>query len=401
MDPKDRKSGKHSIFTDAVHAGKDRQNHLGALSTPIYHASVFAFPNAEEGAAIHEGHQPGFYYGRSGNPTQQALENTIAALEEAQAALAFSSGMAAISTTLLHLLKAGDHIVAPKTIYATTRLLINRILGNNGIKISYIDASDPQNYQKAIQPATRVFYLESPANPTLSLIDVAAVAGIARKHRITTVIDNTFATPYNQRPLPMGIDLVLHSATKYLGGHSDLLAGVLAGSEETIQSIRRGTHKIIGGIIAPQTAWLVMRGIKTLALRMQQHNANGHQVAEFLESHPAVDRVYYPGLPSHPQHALAREQMDGFGGMIAFDVGTVDNGRRFLDALQLCTVGVSLGDVETLVQHSASMTHASVPREERLAAGISDGLIRLSVGIERAEDIIRDLAQGLDKLKKM
>lgn len=383
------------IYTTAVHAGDDPELHQGAISVPVYNAAVFAFPDAEQGAAIHEGEQPGYFYGRIGNPTQSALETALCELEGGASALAFASGMAAITTTMFTLLKAGDHIVAPESLYATTNALLNQMLEPFGVAVTYVDGMDAQNYAAAIRPETRVLYLESPANPTLKLVDIRAAVEIAKKNNLVTVMDNTFATPFNQRPLDYGVDVVIHSATKYLGGHGDLVAGAMIGSEEIVTKARWHTNKILGGVISPQTAWLVLRGIKTLALRMERHNENALAVAQFLAGHPKVQAVHYPGLPTHPQHDLAKKQMNGFGGMIAFDVGGVEEGRRLVNNVRLCSLAVSLGDVATLIQHSASMTHASVPRERRLAVGITDGLLRLSVGIERAEDIIGDLDAAL------
>jgi len=384
------------IYTTAVHAGENPEAHQGAISVPVYNAAVFAFPDAEQGAAIHEGEQPGYFYGRISNPTQDALEAALGELEGGAAALAFASGMAAISTTLFTLLKAGDHIIAPESLYATTNALLSQMLEPFGVAVTYVDATDAQNYKSAIRPETRVLYLESPANPTLKLVDIAAVVEIAKEKDLITVMDSTFATPFNQRPIDYGVDVVVHSATKYLGGHGDLVAGAMIGSKEIVTKARWHTNKILGGVISAQTAWLVLRGIKTLALRMERHNENALAVAQFLDKHPKVKMVHYPGLPAHPQHDLAKRQMNGFGGMIAFDVGGVEEGRRLVNNVRLCALAVSLGDVATLIQHSASMTHASVPRERRLNVGITDGLLRLSVGIERAEDIIADLSQALD-----
>lgn len=383
------------LYTTVVHAGEDRQAHFGALSVPIYTASVFAFPDAEQGAAIHEGEQSGYFYGRVGNPTQTALEAVMCELEGGEAALALASGMAAVTTTLLTLLRPGDHLVVPEALYATTNRLLEHVLQPFGIAVTYIDATNPANYAEAVRPETKLLYLESPANPTMKLVDISAVVAIAKERGLTTVMDNTFASPFNQRPLLYGVDVVVHSATKYLGGHSDLTAGVLIGSEGFVQRARWQTNDILGAVIAPQAAWLVLRGIKTLALRMERHNANALAVATFLTKHPKVQAVHYPGLLSHPHHELARRQMCGFGGMLAFDVGGVEEGRRLVNGLRLCTLAVSLGDVATLIQHSASMTHASISRERRLAVGITDGLLRLSVGIERVEDIINDLDDAL------
>jgi len=383
------------IYTTAVHAGANPSANLGSLSIPVYNSAVFAFPDAEQGAAIHAGKQPGYYYGRSGNPTQSALEEALCRLEGGSAAMAFSSGMAAITSTLLTLLGSGDHIIASESLYAATNALLDEILSPLGIAVSYVDATDPDNYASAATPKTKVFFLESPANPTLKLVDIQAVVKIARKNKITVVSDNTFATPFNQRPLQYGVDLVIHSASKYLGGHGDLIAGALIGQESVVDRVRKHTGKILGGVIAPHTAWLVLRGIRTLPLRMERHNANAMSVAKFLEQHPKVKKVHYPGLPSHPQHKLARQQMSGFGGILSFEVEGLEQGRQLVNNLKLCSLAVSLGNVETLIQHLASMTYASMPPEKRLSVGITDGLLRLSVGIERAEDIIADLEQAL------
>ncbi len=384
------------IYTKVVHAGEDPVNNQGSLSTPVYNSALFTFPNAEQGAAIHEGDAPGYFYGRLGNPTQAALEKALCDLEGGPAALSFASGMAAISTILFTLLNTGDHIIAPQSLYANTNVFLDKMLKPRGIDVTYVDAVNPANYAVAIKKETRVLFLESPANPTMKLTDIPAVVKIARDNNITTVIDNTFATPYNQRPLGLGVDIVVHSATKYLGGHGDLLAGAIIGPEEIVHRTRWSTNKILGGIISPQTAWLLLRGIKTLALRMERHNKNALAVAKFLEGHPKVKEVFYPGLLSHQQYDLAKRQMSGFSGMIAFDVGGIEQGRSLVNNLKLCSLAVSLGDVATLIQHSATMTHASVSPERRRAIGIADGLIRLSVGVERAQDIIEDLDRGLD-----
>jgi methionine-gamma-lyase len=383
------------LQTLAVHGGEEPQRHLGALSTPLYHASVYAFPSAAEGAEIHEGRRPGYFYGRIGNPTQAAAEAAVASLEGGEAALLTSSGMAALSATLLSLVRAGDHVVATSSLYATTRLLLERLLGQLGIATTYVEPEDAPGFAAAVRPTTRAFVLESPTNPTLRLIDLAAVCALAKAAGAVSVVDNTFATPFNQQPLALGADIVVHSATKYLGGHGDLLAGAVVGRTEAIERMRWDTQKILGGVIAPETAWLLHRGIKTLALRMERHNSNALAIARFLAKHPLVQRVHYPGLRSHPQHALARRQMTGYGGVIAFDVGSQERGRRTIDALRLCARAVSLGDVATLVQHSATMTHASVPPEQRLAAGVTDGLLRISVGIEAVEDLLADLDGAL------
>ncbi len=381
----------------AVHAGMNDKS-LGALSPPIYPASTYAFKNADEGAAIHEGEIPGYFYARIGNPTQTTLESAISELEGAESAIAFSSGMAAISNSLLTLLTPGDHLVAPRSLYSSTGSLIQFLEKNMKIGVSLVDATDPANYDRAVTSKTRLLYLESPANPTLQLSDLRAIAGIAKKHKILTICDNTFATPINQRPLQLGIDMVVHSMTKYIGGHADLLAGVMAGPKAIVEKCRWSVNKLLGSVPAPQVCWLALRGVRTLALRMEKHNANALEIASFLEAHPVVRRVYYPGLTSYPQHELAKKQMSGFGGMIAFDLESAIHAKSLIDQVRLCTLAVSLGDVSTLIQHSASMTHASVPRAVREKGGISEGLIRLSVGIENAQDIIADLDRALTKI---
>ncbi len=387
-----------SMFTKAVHAGDDHEQHFGALSVPIYPASVFAFSDAEEASAIHNEEKPGYYYGRLGNPTQTALEQALAELENGEAALALSSGMAAISGVILSLVKSGDHIVAPESGYPTTQNMLRHI-ERFGIETTFVDGSDAGAYGTAIRPNTRLFWIESPSNPLLFVTDLGAVAAIGKEKGIMTIADNTFATPFNQRPLELGIDAIVHSATKYLGGHSDLSAGVIVGSREIVDTVRSAANKFYGGNIAPQVAWLVLRGIKTLALRMERHNHNASAIANMLSQHSKVKAAFYPGLASHPGHAIAAKQMSpGFGGMIAFDVGTVGAGKALCNNVRLCTLATSLGGVETILQHSASMTHAAVPPEERAKAGVTDGLIRLSVGIEDAGELIADLEQALDNL---
>lgn len=387
-----------SIFTSAVHAGENHEHHHGALSVPIYPASVYAFPDAEEGAAIHNEEKQGYYYGRLGNPTQHALESAITALENAEAALALASGMAAVSAAVFTVVKSGDHIVAPLSGYSTTANFLRHIGQRFGIDTTFVDATDAENYRKAIKENTKLFWIETPSNPLVLVTDIAAVVSIAKDYAITTVADNTFATPFNQLPLNLGVDAVIHSATKYLGGHSDLTAGVLAGKREIVEAARKAANKYYGGNIAPQVAWLVMRGIKTLGLRMERHNSNAYAIANMLSNHAKVRAVYYPGLVSHTNHDVARRQMSrGFGGMIGFDLGTVEAGRTFVNSVRLCTLATSLGGVETVLQHSASMTHSTFTREQRLEAGITDGLIRLSVGIEDIDDLTEDIMQALDK----
>ncbi len=384
-----------SIFTKAVHAGENTNQHHGALSVPIYNASTFAFQNADEGKAIHNYEKPGYFYGRLGNPTQEALEKAVAELENGEAAIAFASGMAAISAAVLSLVKTGEHIVVPDSMYSASSIFFQNISETLGIDVTYIDATNAENYQNAIRPETRLLWIETPSNPLLNITDIAAVVEIAKAENILTVTDNTFASPFNQNPLDFGVDIVMHSATKYLGGHSDLTAGILIGSNDVISKIYQTGVKLFGGGIAPQVAWLVLRGIKTLALRMKQHNENAYVLANMLNNHPKVKDVFYPRLETHKNFEIAEKQMRGFGGMIAFDVGGIEEGKQFINGVKICSIATSLGGVESIVQHSASMTHATLSKEEREKAGISDGLIRFSVGIEDKEDLTRDLENAL------
>jgi methionine-gamma-lyase len=389
---------KSSFDTLAVHAGEDRLADHGAVSVPIYPASVFAFADANEASAIHNEEKPGYYYGRLGNPTTAALERAMIELEHAEAAIAFASGMAAISAAVFSICKSGDNIVAPASMYSTATNLFHYIDEHFGIQTTFVDATEAQNYGAATQSNTKLYWTESPSNPVVQITDLETVAKIAKARKIATVADNTFATPYNQQPLDLGIDAVVHSATKYLGGHSDLTAGILVGKAGIVEAARQKASKLFGGNIAPQVAWLVLRGIKTLGLRMQRHNANAFALANMLAAHAKVQAVYYPGLESHANHHIAKRQMCDFGGMIGLDVGTVEAGKALVNNLKLCTLATSLGGVETIIQHSASMTHATIPREVRVAAGISDGLLRLSVGIEGIDDLKADFEQALAKI---
>lgn len=385
-----------SIFTKAVHAGEEPELHHGAINTPIYHTAIFEFDDIASGAKIHNFEQEGYFYSRLGNPTQTAMEKAVAEMEQAEAALAFSSGMAAISSAVMSMVKSGDRIVAPDSLYAATRALFRFLESDWGVEVVYVDATDPENYSRAISPNTRLFYVETPSNPTLRLTDIESVCAFAGKSSIPVVSDNTFATAFNQNPLTLGASVVVHSATKYFGGHSDLSAGVMAGRRDAIEKARHTTARLFGGSIAPATASLVLRGIKTLPLRMERHNSNALAVARFLEIQPPVVKVNYPGLESHPQHELAKRQMRGFGGMISFDVGSEEKAKTVVDRVGLCTLATSLGSVETIIQHSVSMTDAKVSPEERERSGITPGLIRLSVGIEDVSDIIDDLRQALE-----
>ncbi|KXZ40265.1 methionine-gamma-lyase [Alkalithermobacter thermoalcaliphilus JW-YL-7 = DSM 7308] len=387
--------------TKAIHAGYVKDPVSGSLATPIYQTSTFIFDSAEQGGrrfALEEG---GYIYTRLGNPTLTQLEEKLACLEGAEAAMAVGSGMGAITSALWTALKAGDHMIADKTLYGCTYAYLSHGLTRYGVEVTFVDTSNPNNIKNAMKENTKVVYIETPANPNLKIVDIKAISDIThQKKDCILIVDNTFCTPYLQRPIELGADVVVHSATKYLNGHGDVIAGFVAGKQEFITQVRLfGVKDMTGSVLSPFDAYLILRGMKTLELRMQRHCENAYKVAKFLESHPAVETVYYPGLESHPQHELAKKQMDGFGGLIAFEVkGGVEAGKKLLNSLDLCKLAVSLGDTETLIQHPASMTHSPYTREERLEAGISDGLVRLSVGLENVEDIIQDLKQGLDRL---
>ena len=382
--------------TAAIHRGGLARAVYGEVSVPIFQTSTFSFPSAEAGAARFIGEEPGFIYTRMGNPTVQALEEGVAALEQGAVGHAAATGMAAIAAVLLGLLGQGDHLLAGNCLYGPTHTVINRELPRFGISTTFVDTSDQQRVTEALQPNTRMLFLETPANPTLMITDLAAMARLTRERHILLVVDNTFATPYLQRPLTLGADLVVHSLTKALNGHSDVLGGMVIVNDAAIsKQIQRFLH-LFGGTMDPHQAWLILRGMRTLALRMDRAQANALKIAEFLEQHPRVEWVRYPGLPHHPGHDIAKKQMDGFGAMLCFGVQRgLEGGRAFLDGLRLITRAVSLGGVESLIQHPASMTHAGVPREERLAAGIKDELVRLSVGCEDVEDLSADLDQAL------
>lgn len=391
---------KMGYNTTIIHAGQAPDPVTGALATPIYQTSTFVFDNAEQGAARFALEEEGYIYTRLGNPTQHALEVKMAALEKAEAALAVASGMTAIAASLWTLCQSGDHIVAGNALYGCTHALLSHSMPKFGIDVTFVDAANLDSIREAMRPNTKVVYIETPVNPTLAVIDIAATAKLAHEHQAQLVVDNTFMSPYCQRPLELGADIVVHSATKYINGHGDVIAGIVLGKKDFIDQVRFvGVKDITGGCISPFNAWLTLRGLKTLGVRMERHCQNAMHVAQYLHKHPKVEAVYYPGLPNHPQRALAEAQMNGFGAMISFEVvGGIDAGRRVMNSVQLCSLAVSLGDTETLIQHPASMTHSPIAREERLRAGITDGLIRLSVGLEDPEDIINDLDQALSKI---
>jgi methionine-gamma-lyase len=383
--------------TRAIHHAYDPYAGHGSLNPPVYLSSTYAFPTVEDGSARFAGEQAGFVYSRVGNPTTALLETRVADLEGGEAALATASGQGATTSLLWTLLEPGDEIIADKTLYGCTFGFLNHGLAKFGVKVTHVDLTEPANLAAAIGPATRVVFFESPANPNMRLVDIAAVSAIARRHGARTVVDNTYCTPYLQRPLELGADYVLHSATKYLGGHGDLLAGLIVGDKETLDKVRfYGLKDMTGAVLSSQDAFLVLRGLKTLSLRMDRHCANAQAVAQFLAGHDKVAIVHYPGLASFPQLELARRQMAQPGGMIGFELKDgIEAGRRFMNALRLFTRAVSLGDAESLAQHPASMTHAFYTPEERVEHLISEGLVRLSVGLEDVADLLADLDQAL------
>jgi len=386
--------------TLAVHGGR-RANPYGAVTEPVVTSAPTVFRSTAELQAFVEARQWGateqVEYGRYGNPTVRDAERRLAALEGADDAVLLASGMAAVTTTLLALLPAGSHVVLTEGVYRRTRQFVTDFLPRWQITSTVVDWEDPEGLTRAIRPETALILAETPTNPYLRVLDLEHLAKVARAHQITTVVDATFATPINLRPLAYGVDLVVHSATKYLGGHHDLLAGVVAGRAELVQQVRDAVG-VFGGVCAPQTAAALTRGLRTLGLRVAQHNRNGQAVAEFLENHPNVERVWYPGLPSHPDHAVAKRQMKGFGGVVSFTVrGGLEETARFVDALQIPLLAASLGGVESLVTLPALASYYNLSPEERLALGIPDNLVRLSLGVEDTEDLLTDLAQALEK----
>lgn len=375
--------------TIAIHAGQDPDPTTGAVTVPIYQTSTYA----QEGLGKHKG----FEYARTQNPTRSAVEANIAALEGARFGFAFASGMAAIDATL-RLIKAGEHVIVSDNTYGGTARLFTKILANYNIEFDFVDTSEPLNVEAALKSNTKMVFLETPTNPVMIVTDLKAVSEIAHRAGARVVCDNTFMSPYLQRPLEFGVDIVVHSTTKYLNGHSDGIGGMVVLNDETDANWIGFVQNSAGAILSPFDSWLIIRGTKTLALRMEQHDKSGRAVAAFLEEHPKVRKVYYPGSASHPQHALAKRQQHGFGGMVAFDVGSLEAAKTVLESVKLCTLAESLGGVETLICHPATMTHASVDQEKRNRLGITDGLVRISVGIEDTDDIIADLDQALKQI---
>ena len=382
--------------TLAVHAGEAPCPATGALDTPIYQSTTFVSADADEMAAVYGEQKPGYMYTRYGNPTIHALETKLAALEGGEAALATASGMAAVSTAILGYVKTGDHVVAARSLYGASYNFLNKKLPRMGASATFVGSNRVEDFEKAIQPNTRLIYFETPSNPVLEVVDIAEIAALGRARGIPTMLDNTFASPALQQPLRLGVTVSVHSATKYLCGHGDAMGGAIIGPSDYISLLVHEVIRDFGGVISPFNAWLILRGIRTLHLRMPAHCSNAQQVAEFLAAHSNVERVYYPGLPGHPGHDVARKQMSAFGAMISFEAkGGYESGKRVMDRVRLFARAASLGDTRSLIVHPASTSHRAVPPEERRAIGITDGLVRLSVGVEAAADLISDLGQAL------
>ncbi|MDQ0481268.1 methionine gamma-lyase [Guptibacillus hwajinpoensis] len=389
----------HRFETRTIHDGYEDKSHHNSLAAPIYQTSTFTFETAEAGERRFAGEDPGYIYSRLGNPTVRMLEERIASLENAEAGLAFGSGMAAVSAVLLNLVKSGDHILCSEGVYGCTFGLLKMLEEKFSIDHDLLPLDSVEQIRSAIRPTTTVIYIETPINPTLKLIDLEMIVSVAKEYGIQVVVDNTFSTPYLQRPIEFGCDIVLHSATKYIGGHGDVVAGLVAGSKDAMTSIAKSTQKDIGGILSPFDAWLLLRGLKTLPLRMDRHCSNARSIVENLSSHPRVKKVMYPGTETSPSYAISKKQMKYPGGLISFELdGGKQEAQEFMNKLKMIKIAVSLGDAETLIQHPSTMTHAVVPEDERRRMGISDSLIRLSIGLEAWEDIWEDVLQALEAL---
>ncbi|HEX2091844.1 MAG TPA: cystathionine gamma-synthase [Longimicrobiaceae bacterium] len=375
--------------TRAIHAGQRPDPTTGAIMTPVYQTSTYVQPEL--------GRHLGYEYARTQNPTREALEGNVASLEGGRYGLAFASGLAA-TDTMIKLFSAGDHVVCGENVYGGTFRLFDRVISRMGVEFTFVDSSDLEEIHAALRPNTRLVHVETPTNPMMRLTDIAAAAEIAHAAGAWLSVDNTFASPYNQRPLELGADIVLHSTTKYLNGHSDMVGGLLVISSDEIHERLRFLQNAAGAVPGPWDCWLALRGTKTLHLRMAAHNASGMRIAEWLESHPRIERVYYPGLPSHPQHELARQQMSGFTGMITVEMGSLERARALVNGTRIFALAESLGGVESLIGHPVLMTHASVPVDRRQAMGLSEGIVRLSCGVEDVEDLMADLEQALDRI---
>ena len=388
---------KYSLATRSIHAGEDRKKYADSITTPIVQTSTFTFSDSKDVEEYTKNGKEHFEYGRYGNPTATIAECRLADLEGAEDCVVFSSGMSAITTTILSLVKSGDHIVITDDSYKKTLEFCRSYLKRFGIDSTIVSFDDYDAIDKAIQPNTRFIFSESPTNPYLNIFDLVKLVKIAKKHKVLTLIDSTFSTPVNQRPLEFGIDLVLQSCTKYLAGHNDILAGAVLGKTQLVDQIR-ALHKSMGGVIDPHCCYLLLRGMKTFPIRVERQNETALKIARFLEEHPAVKRVYYPFLESHRHYSIAQEQMNGGGGVVTFELkGTLETSKKFLDALKLCFIGPSLGGVETLITHPALVSYYDYPRKERIKLGITDTLFRLAVGIEDVEDLIADIERGLNK----
>jgi methionine-gamma-lyase len=394
-------SESKNIETQAIHSGRINDEQFGSLATPLYQTSTFIFENAQQGADRFAGEAEGYIYSRLGNPTTRQLEMRVAAMEGMEDAAATATGMGAVSGALLANLSCGDHLISSKAVYGCSFALMNHQLTRWGIEVTFVDMANPAEIEAAIKPNTKVMFLETPVNPNLAVYDLAVIGKIAQQHNIISVVDNTFLTPVLQQPRKYGIDIVVHSATKYLNGHGDVVAGIICGTAEMIMNIKMTVLKDIGATMSPHDAWLIMRGLKTLPIRMERHCSNAEKIAEFLEAHESVSQVYYPGLKSHPGHKFIGSKMKAAGGVIAFEIKSdLAGGGDFINRMQLFSIAVSLGDAESLIQHPASMTHSPYTQEERLAAGISDSLIRISVGLENVDDLMADLSQSLALVKQ-
>jgi methionine-gamma-lyase len=385
--------------TKAIHAGGLKDAVFGEVSVPIFQSSTFSFPSAEEGAARFAGEKSGYIYTRMGNPTINALEECIAALENGYAGMATASGMAAITTVYLALLGQGAHVVGTDSVYGPTRVVLEKEFSRFGVASTFVDTSNLDHLKRAIRANTRMIFVETPANPTMTVTDIREAAEMAHRHDAIMVVDNTFASPYLQRPLDLGADVVVHSMTKSINGHSDVVAGMIITKNEKLYKRIKPVLNLFGGTMDPHQAWLVLRGVRTMPLRVERSQENAQKMASFLQQHPKVAWVRYPGLPDHPQHAIAKKQMDGFGSMICFGVKSgLEGGKTVMNNVRLFTLAVSLGGVESLIEHPASMTHATVPRHEREQAGIVDELVRISVGCEDFDDLRDDIDQALNSI---
>lgn len=375
--------------TRAIHDGQPSDPLTGAVNVPIYLSSTYA----QEEIGKHKGYE----YSRVSNPTRDALEANMASLEGGTSAHVFASGMAAIMA-MITMLRSGDHVICGENVYGGTPRLFNEIVTRYGIEFGYVDTSDPENVRRAIRPSTKLVHIETPTNPIMTLTDIRAVADVCHERGVELAVDNTFMSPYFQRPIELGADIVMHSTTKFLNGHSDGLGGVLVGTKPEHKENFTFVQKCTGGILSPFECWMVLRGVKTLAVRMRQHDTSGRRIAEYLAQHKKVEKVHYPGLGSHPQHELAKRQMSGFGALISFETGSLENANAMLRQVKICTLGESLGGVETLISHPATMTHAAIGEEARANLGITDGLVRISAGIEDVEDLLGDLEQALEHI---